>query len=284
MAVVNESLRSTRKGKLTSKSVWNYWWIPVLFEEVAHWWYTAQPTSAWLIKQYYGDGVVTGYGTVNGKLVYVLRRISPFWRCIIRNMLKRSPHYGSCDENRCSKWSAPQRQRRRRILGRRKVTGGYADIFYRNVQSSGVIPQISAIMGPCAGGAVYSLLPWRILPSWIWKPHQLYVCYRPQRGKKTVLPMKKWVEELGGASTHSVKSGPPILQPPTIWNALRRCKKSCWAICRRTVKMLFQIALHAWRWVRPELDTIVPLKCQIQPYDIRSVIEGIRYRNIPRST
>lgn len=82
--------------------------------------------------------------------------------------------------------------------------GGYADIFYRNVQASGVIPQISAIMGPCAGGAVYSPAMTDFI---IMVEETSYMFVTGPNVVKTVTNEAVTSEELGGASTHAVKSG-----------------------------------------------------------------------------
>ena len=85
-----------------------------------------------------------------------------------------------------------------------KSLGGYADIFYRNVQASGVIPQISAIMGPCAGGAVYS----PAMTDFIVMVEQTsYMFVTGPNVVKTVTNEEVTAEELGGASTHGAKSG-----------------------------------------------------------------------------
>ncbi|MAN59350.1 MAG: methylmalonyl-CoA carboxyltransferase, partial [Flavobacteriaceae bacterium] len=106
---------------------------------------------------YYGDGVVTGYGTIHGRLVYVFAQDFTVFGgslsethaekiCKIMDHALRvgAPVIGLNDSGGA------------RIQEGVRSLGGYADIFYRNVQASGVVPQISAIMGPCAGGAVYS--------------------------------------------------------------------------------------------------------------------------------
>ena len=106
---------------------------------------------------YYGDGVVTGYGTINGRLVYIYAQDFTVFGgalsethaekiCKIMDLAVKvgAPLIGLNDSGGA------------RIQEGVRSLGGYADIFYRNVQASGVIPQISAIMGPCAGGAVYS--------------------------------------------------------------------------------------------------------------------------------
>ncbi|MCF8325972.1 MAG: methylmalonyl-CoA carboxyltransferase, partial [Leadbetterella sp.] len=104
-----------------------------------------------------GDGVITGYGTVNGRLIYVFSQDFTVFGgslsethaekiCKIMDMAMKTgaPVIGLNDSGGA------------RIQEGVRSLGGYADIFYRNVRASGAIPQISAIMGPCAGGAVYS--------------------------------------------------------------------------------------------------------------------------------
>ena len=106
---------------------------------------------------YLGDGVVTGYGTINGRLVYVYSQDFTVFGgslsethaekiCKVMDMAMKNgaPVIGLNDSGGA------------RIQEGVVSLGGYADIFYRNTRASGVIPQISAIMGPCAGGAVYS--------------------------------------------------------------------------------------------------------------------------------
>jgi len=118
-------------------------------------------------QHFYGDGVITGYGTVDGRLVYAYaqdftvfggalsethaEKICKIMEMAIENGV---PLIGLNDSGGA------------RIQEGVRSLGGYADIFYRNVQASGVIPQISAIMGPCAGGAVYSPAM-TDLPSWL---------------------------------------------------------------------------------------------------------------------
>jgi len=106
---------------------------------------------------YLGDGVVTGYGTIDGRLVYVFSQDFTVFGgslseshaekiCKVMDLAMKNgaPIIGLNDSGGA------------RIQEGVKSLGGYADIFYRNTLASGVVPQISAVMGPCAGGAVYS--------------------------------------------------------------------------------------------------------------------------------
>ena len=100
--------------------------------------------------------------------------------------------------------------------------GGYADIFYRNVLASGVIPQISAIMGPCAGGAVYSPA---MTDFTLMVENTSYMFVTGPNVVKTVTNEEVTSEELGGAPTHSTKSGVTHLTSANEWNVLPQVKK-----------------------------------------------------------
>ena len=100
--------------------------------------------------------------------------------------------------------------------------GGYADIFYRNVNASGVIPQISAIMGPCAGGAVYSPAMTDFI---IMVENTSYMFVTGPNVVKTVTNEEVSSEELGGASTHSTKSGVTHLTAANDMECIDQVKK-----------------------------------------------------------
>ncbi|MEX0315030.1 MAG: acyl-CoA carboxylase subunit beta, partial [Allomuricauda sp.] len=154
---------------------------------------------------YYGDGVVTGYGTINDRLVYVYAQDFTVFGgalsethaekiCKVMDLAMKvgAPIIGLNDSGGA------------RIQEGVKSLGGYADIFYRNVQASGVIPQISAIMGPCAGGAVYSPAMTDFI---VMVEETSYMFVTGPNVVKTVTNEEVTSEELGGASTHSAKSG-----------------------------------------------------------------------------
>src|SRR6056300_1587155 len=152
-----------------------------------------------------GDGVVTGYGTVNGRVVFVYSQDFTVFGgslseahaekiCKIMDLALKvgAPVIGLNDSGGA------------RIQEGVRSLGGYADIFYRNVQASGVVPQLSAIMGPCAGGAVYS----PAMTDFILMVEETsYMFVTGPNVVKTVTNETVTSEELGGASTHSVKSG-----------------------------------------------------------------------------
>ncbi|NRA94228.1 MAG: methylmalonyl-CoA carboxyltransferase, partial [Psychroserpens sp.] len=108
-------------------------------------------------QKFYGDGVITGYGTVDGRFVYVFAQdFTVFGGSLSESHAEKICKIMDLAVNVGAPVIGLNDSGGARIQEGVRSLGGYADIFYRNVQSSGVIPQISAIMGPCAGGAVYS--------------------------------------------------------------------------------------------------------------------------------
>ena len=152
-----------------------------------------------------GDGVVTGYGTVNGRLVFVFSQDFT----VFGGSLSQAHAEKICKiMDHAIKIGAP-------VIGLNDSGGariqegvaslaGYADVFQRNVMASGVIPQISVIMGPCAGGAVYS----PAMTDFIFMVKDTsYMFVTGPDVVKTVTHEEVTAEELGGAVTHSSKSG-----------------------------------------------------------------------------
>ncbi|MBC7921514.1 MAG: methylmalonyl-CoA carboxyltransferase, partial [Ferruginibacter sp.] len=146
-----------QKGKLTARERLHLLLDEGSFEEIGKF-VMHRAKDFGLDKEYYlGDGVVTGYGTVGGRLVYVYAQDFTVFGgalsethaekiCRIMDLAMRSgaPVIGLNDSGGA------------RIQEGVVSLAGYAEIFYRNTMASGVVPQISAVMGPCAGGAVYS--------------------------------------------------------------------------------------------------------------------------------
>lgn len=152
-----------------------------------------------------GDGVVTGYGRVNGKLVY----LSSQDFTVIGGSMSRTQANKICKVmDLAVKNGAPfislNDSGGARIQEGIESLGGYADIFTRNVTASGVIPQITAILGPCAGGAVYSP---SITDFIFMVKNSSYMFVTGPDVIKTVTHEDVTKEELGGASTHSSRSG-----------------------------------------------------------------------------
>jgi len=152
-----------------------------------------------------GDGVISGYGKVNGRLVYVFAQdFTVFGGSLSRANADKIVKI----QELALKMGAPivglNDSGGARIQEGVESLAGYADIFYNNVISSGVIPQISAILGPCAGGAVYS----PALTDFIFMVNEKsHMFVTGPEVIKTVTHEEVTKEELGGANTHNTKSG-----------------------------------------------------------------------------
>src|SRR5687768_5886036 len=194
-----------KKGKLTARERIHFLVDEGSFEEVGML-VTHRSRDFGLDKELYpGDGVVTGYGTISGRLVYIFSQDFTVFGgslsethaekiCKIMDLAMQNgaPVIGLNDSGGA------------RIQEGVVSLGGYADIFHRNVQASGVIPQLSAIMGPCAGGAVYSPA---ITDFILMVEHTSYMFVTGPNVVKTVTHENVTSEELGGAHTHASKSG-----------------------------------------------------------------------------
>ena len=156
-------------------------------------------------KELPGEGVVTGYGTIDGRLVYAFaqdftveggslgeKHAHKIWKVMDLAMKMGAPCIGINDSGGA------------RIQEAVDALSGYGGIFYRNTKSSGVIPQISGIFGPCAGGAVYSpaLTDFPLMTE-----GTSYMFLTGPKVVKTVTGEDVTQEDLGGASVHSTKSG-----------------------------------------------------------------------------
>jgi propionyl-CoA carboxylase beta chain len=193
------------KGKLTARERIELFLDPGTFEEwdmfVEH-----GCTDFGMEKQTVpGDGVVTGYGTVNGRLVFVFSQDFT----VFGGSLSASHAEKICKiMDHAMKVGAPviglNDSGGARIQEGVESLAGYADVFQRNVLASGVIPQISMIMGPCAGGAVYS----PSMTDFIFMvKDSSYMFVTGPEVVKTVTHESVSAEELGGAITHTSKSG-----------------------------------------------------------------------------
>ena len=261
-----------KKGKLTARERITYLLDEGSFEEsgilVTH-----RTTDFGMEKQqFYGDGVVTGYGTIDGRLIYIYAQDFTVFGgslsethaekiCKIMDMALKvgAPIIGLNDSGGA------------RIQEGVRSLGGYADIFYRNVQSSGVIPQISAIMGPCAGGAVYSPA---MTDFTIMVEDTSYMFVTGPNVVKTVTNEEVTSEELGGASTHSTKSGVTHLTATNDIECLNDIKKLLSYIPQNNKEFAVQLPFELESEIREELENIIPDE-NTKPYDMREVISGI---------
>ena len=219
-----------------------------------------------------GDGVVTGYGTVHGRLVYVFAQdftvlggslaeahAEKITKVMDLAMKTGAPLIGLNDSGGA------------RIQEGVVSLGGYSDIFYRNVQASGVIPQFSAMMGPCAGGAVYS----PALTDFIMMVEDTsYMFVTGPNVVKTVTHEEVTAEELGGASAHSTKSGVTHFTYSNEISLIEGLKKLLSYVPQNCDEEPPSLSYEPGDEMRQVLKEIVPENPN-QPYDMKEVIAGI---------
>ena len=221
----------------------------------------------------YGDAVVTGYGTIIGRKVFVfsqdftvfggsLSEVFAEKVCKVMDMAARfgCPVIGINDSGGA------------RIQEGVVSLAGYAEIFWRNVQCSGVIPQVSLVMGPCAGGAVYSPA---ITDFVLMVEGSSYMFITGPDVVKTVTGEEVTFEELGGAATHAAKSGVAHLVSPS--------EEACLEDARYLISFLPQNNVDPPPYAEPsdpasredaELDTLIP-DDPAKPYDMKEVIRHV---------
>ena len=259
------------KGKLSARERLHFLLDEGSFQEMGQL-VTHRSTNFGLDKQkFLGDGVVTGYGTVGGRLVYVFsqdftvlggslaeahaEKICKIMDLAIEN---GAPVIGLNDSGGA------------RIQEGVVSLGGYADIFYRNTMASGVVPQISAIMGPCAGGAVYSpaLTDFTAMVE-----GSSYMFVTGPNVVKTVTHEDVSSEDLGGASAHSTKSGVTHFTYGNDVLAINGLKKLLSYIPQNCEDKAPDLPYQIGNEKRTKLNNIVPENPN-QPYDIREVIDN----------
>jgi propionyl-CoA carboxylase beta chain len=261
-----------KKGKLTARERLHFLLDEGSFEEIGMF-VTHRSTEFGLEREkYLGDGVVTGFGTVNGRLIYVFSQDFTVFGgslsethaekiCAIMDLAMKNgaPVIGLNDSGGA------------RIQEGVVSLGGYADIFYRNVRASGVIPQLSAIMGPCAGGAVYSPA---ITDFIMMVENTSFMFVTGPNVVKTVTHEEVTSEELGGASTHSAKSGVTHFSCANEIECINNIKALLSYMPQNCEDDAPSVAYELGNEKRPELNSIIPLNPN-QPYDIREVISGV---------
>lgn len=224
-------------------------------------------------EHYLGDGVVTGYGEISGRLTYVYSQDFTVFGgslsethaekiCKVMDMAMKNgaPIIGLNDSGGA------------RIQEGVVSLGGYADIFYRNTLASGVVPQLSAIMGPSAGGAVYSPA---ITDFILMVENTSYMFVTGPNVVKTVTQETVTAEELGGASTHSTKSGVTHFSCANELECINHLKQLLSYIPQNCED---EAPVYAYELKedesRPVLNEIIPDNTN-HPYDIREVVDGI---------
>ncbi len=260
------------KKKLTARERVNYLMDEGSFEEIGML-VTHRTTDFGMEKEiYFGDGVVTGYGTINGRLVYIFAQDFTVFGgslsethaekiCKVMDMALKNgaPMIGLNDSGGA------------RIQEGVRSLGGYADIFYKNVQASGVIPQISAIMGPCAGGAVYSPA---MTDFTMMVEGSSYMFVTGPNVVKTFTNEEVTSEELGGASTHSTKSGVAHITSPNGVECLEDIKRLLSYLPQNNREIAPKLEYTLNDEIREKLDTIIPDNAN-KPYDMHEVISEI---------
>lgn len=262
-----------KKGKLTARERIELLLDPSSFEEldmlVMH-----QNRDFGLEKQrFLGDGVVTGHGRINGRLVYIFSQdftvlggsLSEAYGkkiCKVMDLAMKNgaPVIGLNDSGGA------------RIQEGVVSLGAYADIFLRNTLASGVVPQISAIMGPCAGGAVYS----PAITDFIFMVnHTSYMFVTGPNVVKTVTQEDVSFEDLGGAETHASKSGVSHFIAENEVQCLQDIKKLLSYLPQNNAEdpPVFETSDPPDRQDE-SLNTLVPENSN-KPYDMKDVITRI---------
>jgi propionyl-CoA carboxylase beta chain len=220
-----------------------------------------------------GDGVVTGSGTINGRLVFVFSQDFTVFGgslserhaqkiCKIMDMAMKvgAPVIGLNDSGGA------------RIQEGVASLAGYAEVFQRNVLASGVVPQLSLIMGPCAGGAVYS----PAMTDFIFMvKDSSYMFVTGPDVVKTVTNEVVTQEELGGAITHSTKSGVADLALEDDVDALLRARDFFdYLPLNNRAGAPHRESVDPFDRMIPSLDTLVPPSAT-KPYDMRELIRKV---------
>src|SRR6187397_2043310 len=221
----------------------------------------------------WGDAVVTGYGTVLGRKVFVFSQdftifggsLSEVFAEKVCKVMDLAVKYGCPVVGINDSGGA-------RIQEGVVSLAGYAEIFWHNVQASGVVPQISLVMGPCAGGAVYSPA---ITDFVLMVEETSYMFITGPDVVKTVTGEDVSVEQLGGAATHATKSGVAHFTSPS--------EEACLEDARYLISFLPQNNLDPPPYSEPsdpagredaDLDTLIP-DDPAKPYDMKQVIQRV---------
>ena len=265
--------RQHEAGKLTARERLELLLDPGSFVEVGR--FVTHDCADFGMEQHKipGDGVVTGWGTVDGRRVCVFAQdftvfggsLSAAYAKKICKIMELAVSVGAPVLGLNDSGGA-------RIQEGVASLGGYADIFLRNTLTSGVVPQISAILGPCAGGAVYSPA---ITDFVLMVEGTSYMFITGPEVIKTVTHEEVSKEELGGAQTHAARSGVCHLTSPD--------DAACLAQLRQLLSYLpsnnmedppFRPSTEPVDQDVPELDQLVPAESQ-KPYDVRELIQAV---------
>jgi acetyl-CoA carboxylase carboxyltransferase component len=265
--------RQRERGKLLARERLEKLLDPGSFVELDRYVRHRNPNFGALENRPYGDAVVTGYGTIFGRKVFVFSQdftvfggsLSEVFAEKICKVMDLALKYGCPVIGINDSGGA-------RIQEGVVSLAGYAEIFWRNVQASGVIPQISLIMGPCAGGAVYSPAMTDFV---LMVEGSSYMFITGPDVVKTVTGEEVTFEDLGGAAAHAAKSGVSHFTAPDEASALEDA--------RYLLSFLPQNNLDPPPYAEPsdpagredaELDTLIP-DDPAKPYDMKQVIQRV---------
>ncbi len=261
-----------KKGKLTARERIHFLFDEGSFEEIGAFVMHRSKDFGMENQQFLGDGVITGYGTINGRLVYAFSQdftvfggslsethAEKICKLMDLAMKNGAPLIGLNDSGGA------------RIQEGVVSLGGYADIFYRNTMASGVIPQLSAIMGPCAGGAVYSPA---ITDFIMMVENTSYMFVTGPNVVKTVTHEEVSSEDLGGASVHSTKSGVAHFTAANEIDCISQLKKLISYMPDNCEEKAIDLSYELTDENRLKLAEIIPENAN-QPYDIRDVITEV---------
>jgi acetyl-CoA carboxylase carboxyltransferase component len=265
--------RQRERGKLLARERLEKLLDPDSFVELDRFVRHRNPHFGMMDRRPYGDAVVTGYGTIFGRKVFVFSQdftvfggtLSEAFAEKICKVMDLALKFGCPVIGINDSGGA-------RIQEGVVSLGGYAEIFWRNVQASGVVPQISLVMGPTAGGAVYSPAMTDFV---LMVEESSYMFITGPEVVKTVTGEGVTFEELGGAITHASKSG--------VAHFTARGEEACLDDARYLLSFLPQNNVDPPPYFEPSdpidrenpaLDTIVPDNAN-KPYDMREVVAGI---------
>ena len=260
-----------QQGKLTARERISLLLDENSFQEIGAF-VEHRSTNFGLDKQkYLGDGVITGYGTIHGRLVYVysqdftvlggsLSETHAAKICRIMDMAMKNgaPIIGMNDSGGA------------RIQEGVVSLSGYADIFFRNTRASGTVPQLSLIMGPCAGGAVYS----PALTDFIFMVEETsYMFVTGPNVVKTVTHEEVSSEDLGGAKTHAEKSGVNHFTAANDVDCIRKARDLITYLPQNANEEAPHTPVFSFQASKnKQIEQILPDNANI-PYDIKKVID-----------
>jgi len=262
-----------KAGKLTARERINLLLDPGTFQELDKFVRHRSENFGLGDKKFYGDGVVTGSGKVNGRSVCVFAQdFTVFGGSLAAFHAKKIVKVMDLAEKTGCPVIGLNDSGGARIQEGVESLGGYADIFLRNVLSSGVIPQISLILGPCAGGAVYSPA---ITDFVLMVNEKSHMFITGPDVIKTVTKETVSKEDLGGGATHNSLSGVAHLLSESDEECIENCKKLLSFIPQNNLESPpRQFAGDLSTRSEDRLNTLIP-ESPNQPYDMHELIRLI---------